>query len=165
MMKHSRKDYVFFASLSGVLGIIALYLLVSVNDMSVVWNYIMPDRQVASVTTAIVTVSEEVQNSAPAEAPVRSEPTPVTVKVIFTEPLTYGSTGEQVVLLQKLLSKYDHIYPEKEITGSYGSLTQRAVKLFQIEYEIADETSDQFGVVGPATRAKLNELAAQFGDF
>ena len=49
------------------------------------------------------------------------------------------------------------------ITGYYGSLTTRAVQLFQAKYGIISSGSPfttGYGFVGPKTRAKLNEFGA-----
>lgn len=45
------------------------------------------------------------------------------------------------------------IYPEAMITGSYGELTTKAVRRYQEQSGLPN-----VGVVGPATRAKLNEF-------
>ncbi|MBI2135942.1 peptidoglycan-binding protein, partial [Candidatus Woesearchaeota archaeon] len=51
------------------------------------------------------------------------------------------------------------IYPEGLTTGYYGPLTTKAVKAFQEKHGIARAGDPGYGEVGPATRAKLNELA------
>ena len=54
-----------------------------------------------------------------------------------------------------MLSEDPTIYPAKLITGYFGNLTREAVKRFQAKHGI-----DPLGIVGPKTRAKLNELFA-----
>lgn len=71
--------------------------------------------------------------------------------------LTYGDTGKEVVLLQRMLSQDPNIYPEQKITGYYGNLTQRAVRRFQEEYNLP-----QTGTVDTATKNKLNEIFLSF---
>ena len=45
--------------------------------------------------------------------------------------------------------------------GAYfGPATERAVKKFQAKYNIASEGNPGYGYVGPATRAKLSNLAS-----
>ena len=66
-----------------------------------------------------------------------------------------GSKGNDVVLLQTFLAADPALYPEGIVSGYFGPATQRAVKRFQAKYGIS-----QVGHVGPATRAKLNELFA-----
>jgi uncharacterized protein YkwD len=73
----------------------------------------------------------------------------------FSESLRVASMHPEVRLLQEFLSSLPGIYPEQKITGYYGALTQAAVGRFQAAYGIP-----QAGVVGPLTRAKLNELYA-----
>lgn len=72
----------------------------------------------------------------------------------FTRALQVGSRGEDVVNLQKVL-KNDGVYPEGLVTGYFGNLTKNAVTAFQVKYKI-----DPIGIVGPKTRAKLNQLLA-----
>lgn len=74
--------------------------------------------------------------------------------VFFTQTLQLGSTGEEVSGLQTFLRKFPSIYPEGWVTGYFGLLTENAVKRFQKEVNI-----DAVGIVGPVTRAKLNELS------
>lgn len=64
-----------------------------------------------------------------------------------------GSKGEEIQALQILLSQDGSIYPEKQITGYFGPLTEKAVRRFQEKYGI-----ETIGSVGPKTRAKLNQL-------
>jgi peptide/nickel transport system substrate-binding protein len=75
----------------------------------------------------------------------------------FKRTLSKGSQGTEVTELQKCLAKLPDIYPEKEISGYFGSKTERAVNKFQQEY--LGETT---GTTGPKTRAKLNEVC--FGE-
>ena len=67
--------------------------------------------------------------------------------------LERGGRGEDVTRLQQLLAKDPSIYPEGQVTGFYGALTQKAVRAFQKKYGIS-----QVGRVGPQTLAKLNEV-------
>jgi hypothetical protein len=68
----------------------------------------------------------------------------------FTQYLYDGSTGSQVTALQERLTT-DGIY-SGPITGTFGPLTKAAVKAYQAKHSL-----DQLGVVGPATRALLNQ--------
>ena len=70
-----------------------------------------------------------------------------------------GSVGESVRILQTLLAKDPGVYPEGLITGYFGSLTEKAVQRFQIAHDVVQSSSDAgYGYVGPATRAKLDQL-------
>lgn len=70
--------------------------------------------------------------------------------------LQRGMTGEDVELLQEILSTDSEIYPEGLVTGFFGPLTEKAVKRFQKKAAI-----EQVGVVGPKTTSKLNEILAE----
>lgn len=54
--------------------------------------------------------------------------------VVENQPLTYGSFGEEVAMLQLKLEALN--YYEGEITGSYGDLTKAAVKAFQSDFSL-----------------------------
>jgi len=45
------------------------------------------------------------------------------------------------------------------VNGNFGPVTLAAVKAFQVAHGIAKAGNTGYGVVGPATRAKLTELA------
>lgn len=66
--------------------------------------------------------------------------------------LKQGSTGEQVAVLQALLSADPSIYPEGIVSGFFGRLTGEAVKRFQKKNGI-----EQVGFVGPKTLKRLQE--------
>ncbi len=68
----------------------------------------------------------------------------------FTLLLGLKSTGSEVKALQQRL-KSDGLY-SGPITGTYGSLTEAAVKKYQAKHGLS-----QVGVVGPGTRALLNK--------
>jgi len=81
--------------------------------------------------------------------------------IIFTETLYKGVRSPQVTLLQELLRKNPKIYPEGLVTGYYGPLSEKAVKIFQEKYGIVNygsPASTGYGLVGPQTREKLNEV-------
>jgi len=71
----------------------------------------------------------------------------------FTKTLVFGMEDAEVFNLQKVLSLDPAIYPEGEVTGYFGKMTEAAVKRFQRKYGIRTT-----GQVGPQTRAKLHEL-------
>jgi hypothetical protein len=76
----------------------------------------------------------------------------------FTKALTYGISNAEVTNLQEALKTDAAVYPEGKVTGYFGPATLKAVKAFQEKYGIATSGSAGYGRVGPATRAKLNEL-------
>jgi hypothetical protein len=75
---------------------------------------------------------------------------PASTALTFTQYLYNGSTGAQVTALQKRLTA-DGLY-SGPITGTFGNLTETALKAYQKKHDL-----DQLGVVGPATRALLNQ--------
>jgi hypothetical protein len=77
----------------------------------------------------------------------------------FSADLKLGDTSEDVKALQQYLA-YDGEFTLTP-TGYYGPITEQAVLKFQIKYKLASlATLEELGggVVGPATRAKLNSL-------
>ncbi len=80
----------------------------------------------------------------------------------FTDTLSYGSRGWIVRHLQECLAGIENIYPEREITGFFGSKTKAAVIRFQEKYynEILRPAGLRRGNgrVGPSTRKKLNQV-------
>jgi hypothetical protein len=76
---------------------------------------------------------------------------------LFRRSLSKGSAGDEVRKLQEILSKDKNIYPEGLITGYFGILTEKAVRKYQIQYNIALENDPGYGFVGPKTRAILNQ--------
>lgn len=70
--------------------------------------------------------------------------------------LSVGMTGDEVKLLQEMLATDPDIYPEKLVTGYFGSLTEKAVKRFQAKFGI-----EQAGRVGPQTLARINQILTE----
>jgi len=79
-------------------------------------------------------------------------------KYTFSRALKRGSKNADVTALQKILAQDPDIYPEGLVTGYFGSLSEKAVGLFQEKYGIAKKGDPGYGTVGPKTRAKLNVL-------
>ena len=73
-----------------------------------------------------------------------------TVSNTFTQYLYEGSTGSQVTALQQRLKALG-VY-SGPVTGTFGPLTKAAVKAYQLAHGLS-----QVGVVGPSTRALLNQ--------
>ena len=97
----------------------------------------------------------------------KAKPKPVVLplgqatKAAILRELLSGSSGDDVKDLQELLVK-EGVYPESLITGFFGALTKQAVIRFQEKYfeDILKPAGllKGTGVVGPATRKKVNEL-------
>lgn len=97
-------------------------------------------KQVAQLQQQLTEMNEGVQIESP--------------KIVkFTQSLYKGIENNEARELQRFLAKDPAVYPEGLITGYFGRLTEAAVKRFQKKHGI-----EQVGVVGPKTRAKLNEL-------
>lgn len=69
---------------------------------------------------------------------------------IPTRALSYGSSGDDVAWVQAILNNVNGT--NLSIDGKYGSGTRSAVMTFQRQYGLSAD-----GVVGPATRAKMQE--------
>ncbi|QQG38200.1 MAG: cupredoxin domain-containing protein [Candidatus Kaiserbacteria bacterium] len=90
--------------------------------------------------------------------------TPPTVTVdssscpLIGRSLKRGSSGDDVTRLQQFLARDSAIYPEAQITGYYGALTEAAVQRWQVKFNIVSSgTPDTtgYGVVGPRTAAAI----------
>ena len=85
--------------------------------------------------------------------------------MLFPRYLAEGAMGEDVKLLQKILNS-DHdtqitsagIGSPGQETTLFGDLTKQAVEKFQIKYTISSAGDPGYGIVGPKTRQKLQEL-------
>lgn len=75
---------------------------------------------------------------------------------LFTRSLSIGTRGDDVRELQKFLSQFPDLYPEKLQTGFYGPLTATAVRKFQERHGI-----ETVGTVGPKTLVRIHELLAK----
>jgi hypothetical protein len=101
-----------------------------------------------------------VQPSSPPATPGQAGQVNVTgaPKFKFTKALSRGLSGSEVTKLQQFLKNYPDLYPEGLVTGYFGPATERAIKRFQEKYGIAKSGVAGYGMVGPKTRAKLNEF-------
>ncbi len=81
---------------------------------------------------------------------------------LFKSRLKKGSRGSEVKELQKCLARDKSIYPEGTVSGYFGQKTKAAVIRFQEKYaaEILKPSGLKkgTGLVGKATRRKLNEI-------
>lgn len=72
--------------------------------------------------------------------------------------LKKGDSGADVTRLQQFLALDPSVYPEAQVSGYYGELTEAAVKRFQCKNKIVcdgDAASTGYGVTGPRTGAIL----------
>lgn len=79
--------------------------------------------------------------------------------VSFSETLRFGMQSSDVYKLQQLLSTDKEIYPEAIVSGYFGQKTKEAVQRFQLKYGVVGSNTDTgYGIVGPKTRVKLQEV-------
>ena len=135
---------------------------VSINGSAVMVYGISPgltDATICEDTNICSVLSISVNNANP-QATIT--PTPVTTPTVvpaptttpsetFTGYLSPGSENAQVTALQKVLAAQGFF--SASATGYYGTETEDAVIKFQAAHDI-----NQLGVVGPATRAVLNQI-------
>lgn len=73
----------------------------------------------------------------------------------FASTLAYGACNAEVTILQEFLQRNPGLYPEGTVSGCFYGRTEAAVKRFQTKYGL-----EPVGIVGPRTKAKLNDLYA-----
>jgi len=72
--------------------------------------------------------------------------------MVFESYLETGTSGEEVLALQKLLQCLEYFSADVVPNGVFGPATEAAVREFQSDNDI-----EALGVVGPLTRAELNK--------
>ena len=91
------------------------------------------------------------------------------LNIQFIKPLKFKSECEEVKQLQKILNNLGFVIAKEgegskgNETNHFGSLTREAVKKFQCQHNIVCSGNEQttgYGLLGPKTREKLNELSA-----
>ena len=73
--------------------------------------------------------------------------------------LSLSSAGDDVTRLQQFLARDTSVYPERLVTGYYGSLTEAAVRRWQVKFNIVSSGNPQttgYGQVGPRTAAAMS---------
>jgi peptidoglycan hydrolase-like protein with peptidoglycan-binding domain len=118
------------------------------KDIRVAVRPITPSSTPVSAVTPSTSVSQTPSTSITQTAVIN---TPVSVAhgYVFTKALKVGSSGTEVLQLQKLLNQLGFLTVEP--TGTFGPMTASAVKKFQSSHGL-----EAVGSVGPGTRAKLN---------
>lgn len=71
--------------------------------------------------------------------------------------LAFGSSGSEVTKLQQFLSQQG-LLESGNVTGTFGPLTEAAVKEFQSQNDIASEGDEGYGFVGPKTKAAISAV-------
>jgi len=77
---------------------------------------------------------------------------------VFARSLFIGVSGPDVKELQRVLALDLALYPEGNMSGYFGGLTQKAVQRFQVKYGIAGAGQQGYGVFGPASRARFSAV-------
>jgi hypothetical protein len=92
-------------------------------------------------------------------------PRPITICPVFEYNLYLGTrdatTGGEVTELQKFLAEDPEVYPEGEITGYFGPLTEKAVQRWQARQGLVSSGAPDttgYGVVGPQTRSTITRI-------
>lgn len=77
--------------------------------------------------------------------------------------LKKGLSGDDVHRLQQFLAQDVTVYPEGQVTGYYGALTEAAVRRWQAKYQVVSSgtpATTGYGVVGPRTAAAIALLCS-----
>src|SRR3989338_2960466 len=77
---------------------------------------------------------------------------------LFGKDMKRGSSGEDVRRLQQFLARDPGVYPEGQVSGTYGPLTEVAVKRWQVKFNIVTSGNTDttgYGAVGPRTIAAM----------
>ena len=115
------------------------------------------------IQSQIQAIQQQIQGITGAVVSVPSAPA---VSGGFTSALSVGSRNESVKVLQQVLNSDPDTSIASSGVGStgretiyFGPATQAAVQKFQVKYGLAGPGDPGYGFVGPATRAKLNEVS------
>ena len=110
----------------------------------------------AITITPVTPTADDLAKLAQAQAASSAPVVPVTV---FTKSIAMNTTSDTVTVLQNFLDKQGFlVMPAMATKGYYGKVTAAAVGAFQEKYGITSKGMGGYGLLGPKTRAKLNEL-------
>ncbi len=82
----------------------------------------------------------------------------------FTKELSKGVTHQEIAELQRFLSNDSSIYPEKIVSGYYGSLTVNAVKRFQEKAGLLESGNVDLATIG-ALCVVFDQFVSQTGGY
>ena len=119
------------------------------------WGAVGP-RTIAALASC---AGEPIATSQPAAPPIPSSSS----CPVLTRTLSLGSSGPDVTELQQFFTTAYSNYPESDVTGYFGSITQSAAAEWQSEHSIVSSgtpATTGWGVVGPRTRAALAACAS-----
>ena len=109
--------------------------------------------QIEVLKAEVSSLQTQLQTLQGAKGDVKEATKEVKATLRISRQLWKNATGDDVALLQEVLSTDSDVYPEGLITGYFGPLTERAVKKFQQKMGV-----EEVGRIGPKTLAKINEL-------
>jgi hypothetical protein len=145
------------SAVSAVLGILALTpLLVSAQSIAEL------QAQIQALLAQVQALEAQLSAGPPTNPASPSAPFSRGACLILGRTLTVGISGEDVAALQRFLAQDASIYPEKNVSGYFGALTEAAVQRFQLRYGIVasgNPASTGYGAVGPRTRAQVQSLS------
>lgn len=114
-----------------LLTLIYKYYTILLKDMDLAYHFF---RQIFQLFLGLVAGVFAVMGTLSSSGPTISPPSQVqhqSVTVLFSQDVGPTSTGEDVVLLQILLSQDPAVYPQRIVSGYYGELTKQAVQQLQ----------------------------------
>lgn len=107
--------------------------------------------QIQALTTQIKALQDQINSLQKQQLELQS--TAQQTAFAIASGLNVGAEGDQVALLQTLLSLDNTIYPEGKVTGYFGPMTRLALQRFQQKNGL-----EGVGFVGPRTRNALEKL-------
>ncbi|HEY4513786.1 MAG TPA: peptidoglycan-binding protein [Candidatus Paceibacterota bacterium] len=108
-------------------------------------------KKIQELTNQIKALQEQIRALQAQQIQLQASSTHAIAEIV--QSLRQGSAGDQVKVLQTLLSLNAAIYPEGAVTGFFGPATRRALERFQRANGL-----EVVGFAGPRTRALLNSL-------
>lgn len=155
MLKKSLTLSVFVAAIL-VLPLSAGAQSVNLQDALARMNSIIAEME--KLRAEFTTIASTVGQTATTPAPT---PTVLGVQssAVFTQPLVFGETNDDIKRIQKLLATDPEIYPYGVASGFFGPKTEEAMKNLQ-----ARNGWDTPGVVGPATKDLLERYFKAYPD-
>lgn len=126
------------------------------SDILAPWGLTQGTGYVYTTSLAKIKVIHEANcaTAVPAQPETSAPTVPGGVQCLgTTEALVFGMNNADVVIAQQLLKNLGYFPEDVNTTGYFGPITQTAV----IEFQAANGI-DQVGIIGPQTRARLNEL-------
>ena len=140
-----------------LVGVLCTPVLVKATDNPTEQELIQQlQQQVTQLKAQIQALQTQIEAIKLAKQGIKDTAGEIKTTLKLMKQLNYGMKGEDIKLLQELLSTDPSIYPEGLVTGYFGPLTRNAVKRFQ-----KNACLSQDGIVGPTTLWRINELLTE----